>query len=154
MNKLKKIEAFTLSEMIVVLMITIIVVGLAFSILRLVQGQMRGMETNYERGTELNLLRQALWIDFTRYREISYNENSNRLHFENELKAVDYVFEGDRVIREKDTFNLKLATKLFYFDGLTVQNGPIDAMDLLTSKAVGSKKIFIYKANDAKAYMD
>ena len=51
-----KVQAFTLSEMIVVLIITSIVIGMAFSVLRLVQKHMGGIQDNFNRSTELNRL--------------------------------------------------------------------------------------------------
>jgi len=139
--------------MIVVLLITIIVVGLAFSVLRLVQKQMGGMQENYENGTELNLLRQALWIDFTSYPTINYNDANNTLQFSNELGFKDYTIEKEQIIREKDTFKLKLKSITFYLDGIEYVNGEIDALRLETTKEQGSKVIFVHAENAANEYM-
>ncbi|MEM9650388.1 MAG: prepilin-type N-terminal cleavage/methylation domain-containing protein, partial [Bacteroidota bacterium] len=64
MKGVKKLRAFTLSEMLVVLLLTVIVVGLAFSVLNLVQRQMSGIESNYARNTAFDQLKQSLWVDF------------------------------------------------------------------------------------------
>jgi len=152
-NKRLKIKSFTLSEMIVVLLITIIVVGLAFSILRLVQKQMGGMQKNYEKGTEVNLLRQALSVDFATYPTIFYTEVTKTLRFENELGYQDYIFEEEWIIRENDTFNLKLKSRSFYLDGIEFKSGQLDAMQLETTKELGSKTIFVHAENAAHEYM-
>ena len=152
-NSRLKIKAFTLSEMIVVLLITIIVVGLAFSVLRLVQKQMGGMQKNYENGTEVNLLRQALWIDFATYPTSHYNEANNTLRFENELGYKDYIFESEWILQEKDTFNIKLKSKNFFLDGKEYASGEIDALQLETIKELGSKTIFVHAENAADEYM-
>lgn len=151
-NRLK-IKSFTLSEMIVVLLLTIIVVGLAFSVLRLVQKQMGGMQKNYENGTEVNLLRQALSIDFATYPNSSYNDATNTLRFENELGSKEYIFEAKWIIRQKDTFTLKLNSKAFYLDGMEYPSGQIDALQLETDKELGSKVIFVHAENAADEYM-
>ena len=56
MQRIRKISAFTLNEMLVVLLVTTIVVSMGFAVLQLVQQQMGGIDRNYERNTELNLL--------------------------------------------------------------------------------------------------
>jgi len=58
-----KIKAFTLNEMLVVLLITAIVVGMSFAVLSLVQQQMHGIDGNYKKNTAFNLLKQSLWFD-------------------------------------------------------------------------------------------
>ena len=79
MKSNKKIMAFTLSEMIVVLILTSIVIGLAFSVLNLVQKQMSAIQDNYNKSLELNKLETALWLDFNRYSDIRFNELDNEL---------------------------------------------------------------------------
>ena len=59
-----KIKAFTLSEMVVVTILTSIIVGIAFSVLSLVQRHMYSIKQNFNNNTELSKLEQALWIDF------------------------------------------------------------------------------------------
>ncbi len=148
-----KLKGFTLSEMMVVLVITLIVVGLAFSVLRLVRRQMAGIGTNYENNTELNLLRQALWIDFHTYPYGFYDNGTQTLRFENEIKTLHYTFERERIIREKDTFAIELQGKAFYFDGQEVSLGPIDALELQSLKKQGNKTLFVYQENAADEYL-
>lgn len=152
-NKYLKIKSFSLSEMIIVLLITIIVVGLAFSILQLVQKQMRGIGENYEINTEINLLRQALAIDFATYPYIMYNNITNTIRCENEMGYQDYVFEEQWVTRDRDTFKLKLINRTFYFDGLENTSGRIDALELETIKEQGNKVIFVHQENASNEYM-
>ncbi|WP_047415850.1 hypothetical protein [Cellulophaga sp. Hel_I_12] len=153
LNSLKRIKAFTLSEMIVVLVITIIVIGLAFSVLNLVQKQMSGIQQNYEQGTEVNLLRQALWVDFRSYSTINYNAKSDILSFENEVGVMEYQFDETTVIRDLDTLKITITDKMFYFDGNEVSVGEIDAIKILTKKEEGAKVIFVYKNNTAQTYL-
>ena len=136
-----------------VLMITIVVVGLAFSVLNLVQKQMESMSENYEGNTELNLLRQSLWIDFQTYPNISFNSNTQVLSLSNEIENTNYHFEEEWVICKQDTFSLKLVSPLFYFDGKEVSNGPIDAIKLMVGQKNSSKAVFIYNENPASEYM-
>lgn len=152
-NNSSKLKAFTLSEMIVVLLLTLIVVGLAFSVLGLVQRQMGGMQKNYENNTEANLLQQALWVDFATYPSIFYTEESNTLRFESELSNKEYIFEKEWIIQEQDTFKLILTSKEFYLDGEKYSSGQLDALRLESSKELGSQLIFVHAENAADEYM-
>ncbi len=149
-----KIQAFTLSEMIVVMILTSIVVGLAFSVLTLVQKQMNGIQYNFNQNAELNKLEQSLWLDFNRYSEIKYDDIENELKFYTEIDTIGYVFKPDVIIKEKDTFNIQLKSKLMFFDGTTTQKGKVDAIKLETTKPFLNQKLFIFKPNDANQFLD
>ena len=152
MTKTGRLKAFTLSEMIVTLLVTIIVVGLAFSILNLVQKQMSGIEDNFEQDTATNLLRQSLWLDFRTSNVISYNAKNASLTCENEETSVRYLLEDTFIIRNLDTLKTSIVERIFYFDGSEVTSGPIDAIRFTTKKEEGSQVIFVYKNNAAETY--
>jgi len=154
MENNKKIKAFTLGEMIVVLILTSIVVGLAFSVLNLVQKQMSAIQNNYNKSLELNKLETSLWLDFNRYSDIRFNELDNELLFSNELDSISYTFNEQSIIKEQDTFLIKLDSKQFYFDGIPSTSYKADAIKLITSKEFLNRELFIFKKNDATAYMD
>ncbi|WP_036384483.1 type II secretion system protein J [Muricauda sp. MAR_2010_75] len=154
MNKsAKKIKAFTLNEMLVVLLITSLVVGMAFSVLRLVQQQMDGLTHNYEKSTELNLLRQSLWIDFNQCDGVWFDATEQKFLFVNELKRVTYQFRDKYVIKERDTFFIPIDEKRIYFKGEGTKSGEIDALDLRTSKE-GGGRIFVFKKNASTSYVN
>ena len=151
---IKTIKAFTLNEMIVVLLITSLVVGTAFSVLRLVQQQMNGITGNFEKNTELNLLRQSLWIDFNQYDGIWYEPTAQELKFANELKTTTYQFNDGSVVKERDTFHIKIIDRLRYFNGESKFSGEIDALDLYTAKEEGGQRVFVFKRNAATSYLN
>src|SRR6056297_3780700 len=95
----KKIKAFTLHEMLVVLLITALVVGMAYSVLRLVQIQMNGISSNYEQTTEVRLLKQILWIDFNQYDRIWCNAANREIFLSNEINEVTYQFQKELVLK-------------------------------------------------------
>jgi len=150
----KKIKAFTLSELLVVLLLTVVVVGLAFAILNLVQKQMSTTRKNYDNGTELQQLRQVLWRDFRSYQHSFFSKQEEKLIFENEMERVQYTFLQNYLIREQDTFKIQLARKVFYFEGGAVQEGRINALELFTTKEMNKKTVFVYRENDATIYMN
>jgi prepilin-type N-terminal cleavage/methylation domain-containing protein len=149
-----KIKAFTLSEMIVVLLITSLVVGLAYSVLRLVQSQMHGMASQYEANSELYRLRQALWIDFNSADRLFVDPKTGELYRTGTLVDIRYRFEKDWIIRQTDTFFLGAYNPRFLHQNVEFTEGEVDAL-LLTLKAEGpEKKVFVYKSNAATSYMN
>lgn len=153
MNRTTKIKAFTLNEMMVVLVITAIVVGLAFSILSLTQRQMLGMQQNYIKNDEIRRFEEALWVDFNKYREVVYNTNLDLLVFKNEIDSVHYQFEETFVLKNLDTLNIAFEERNFYLDGNLIDNGNIDALEFIHSEASLNSTIFVYKKKDATHYM-
>lgn len=139
--------------MIVVLILTVIVVGLAFSVLTLVQKQMSSIQTNFEKSSEINRLETALYIDFHKYSDIQYLLEENTLKLKSELDSVSYQFDGDKIIKAKDTFNISIDNKQFFFSGELTNNGLIDAIKLETSKDTQNQPIFVSKQNDAAQLM-
>lgn len=154
MKTFKKIEAFTISEMVVVLILTSIVVGLGFTVLNLVQKHMVGIQNNFANSTELNKLEQSLWLDFNRYSKIEYNILNEEIKFKNTVDSVSYAFHEDYIIKELDTFQVQVLNIWFYFDGNSIPSGILDAVKLETSKQFQNQKLFIFKKNDATLFVN
>ncbi|WP_435624310.1 PulJ/GspJ family protein [Flagellimonas sp.] len=144
----KKIPSFTLSEMLVVLLLTVIVVGLAFSVLALVNKQMSDMEGNYEKRTENNVLRQAMCIDFNSNGEIEYSLAWNKLVLRNEMDSTVYLFRDKLIIRAGDTIKTDLKILRVLNKGVQVSGGPVDAIEL-GSPVDSSQTFFVFKRNAA-----
>ncbi len=154
MQSIKKIKAFTISELSIVLLLTSIVVGLAFTVLGLVQKQMGVMQENFNITLEINKLETELWLDFNRYPSIRFNASEDRLLLRNELDSVSYTLSESYIIKAQDTFPVQLESKNFYFDGEQVTTNSIDAIKLITTKAFQNRTLFIYVNNDATVYMN
>ncbi|WP_241974259.1 hypothetical protein [Winogradskyella wandonensis] len=151
----KRIQAFTLSEILVVLILTVIVVGLAFSVLSLIQKQMYSIQSNFEQSSEINRLEMALQIDFHSYSEIRLDSQLDELKFKTETDSIYYKFSTDNIIREKDTFNISIFQKSLFFNGETINDsGLVDAIKLQTSKDTQVQPIFVFKQNDASQFMN
>jgi type II secretory pathway component PulJ len=149
-----KISAFTVGEMVVVLILTSIVVGLAFSVLSLVQKHISGIQNNFINTTELNKLEQSLWLDFNRYSKIKYNDLDEGLIFANELDSISYQFYDSYIIKEQDTFHIPLQDKTMFFNGNQIEWGYIDAIKLETTKTMQNQHLFVFKDNDATSFMN
>ena len=150
----KKIDAFTLSEMIVVMILTSIVVGLAFAILTIVQNHMKAIQKNLEFTTELNKLEQSLNLDFNRYSKIEFDETNQELSFSTEINKISYQFQENYIVKGADTLYIILSRKTFYFDGEQTSKGYIDAIKLETDKKTQNQHMFVFKQNDATLYMN
>ena len=151
MLKNNNIKSFTLSEMVVVIVITSIVVGMAFTVLNLVQNQMKSITHNYAGTTQLHLLEQSLWIDLHKYQDISYHPEERSLHLKHELDSVTYIFDTDKIIKERDTFFVSVKNKKYFYKGKMITEGLLDAIQLQTGETqeAQDKTLFIFTKNDA-----
>ena len=145
----KKIPAFTLTEMLVVLAITAIVAGLAFAIITLFTKNMQSIDNNYSEGTKRNLFTDQLTVDFNRYHTISYNPLDRELTFKNPLDSISYLWEENWVLRENDTV-LDLHTEVeLYNQGEKVAAGDTDAIKIRFGE---NEEDFIFIFQDKDAY--
>lgn len=154
METQSKIKAFTVSEMVVVLILSSIVVGIAFSVLTLVQKHMKGIELNFNKHTEINKFEQSLCLDFNRYSRIEYDDLESTLRFENELHTIEYQFKEAKIIKGIDTFKIETKKTKLFFNGNQVLSGLVDALKLETSKTDQSQILFIFKKNDATQFLN
>ena len=154
MNYTTKIKAFTLSEMLVVLLITTIVIGMAFSVQQLVQQQLLGIASNYESNTAFNRLQQSLWTDFHQHDGVWYNASSQELVFENTINTAVYQLHDSYIVKEQDTFRVALAKQEFFFVGKPQASGEIDALEWATSRTAGSQRLFAFKKNAATSFIN
>ncbi|OUD35094.1 PulJ/GspJ family protein, partial [Flavobacterium psychrophilum] len=125
-----KVKSFTLSELLVVMIITAIVVGMAFSVLRLVQKQIHTIQKNYDKSTDLSLFEQRLWQDFNEFSQIQFDEKENKLMLKSEMDTITYSFQNDFILRDNDTIKLKLVIDKILMEGKLIKNGDIDAMSI------------------------
>lgn len=149
-----KIKSFTLPELLVVMIITAIVVGLAFSVLRLVQKQIHAIQKNFDKTTTLVLFEQKLWQDFNELHTIQFNSDDNSLLMESEMDTVSYSFQDNFTLRNNDTIKLKLAPTKLFFNGKEVKEGDIDAISVSGVAELPDYEIFISKKNDLTFFMN
>jgi type II secretory pathway pseudopilin PulG len=150
----RKLKSFTLAELLVVMIITAIVVGIAFSVLRLVQKQIHTIQKNYEKSTILSLFEQRIWQDFNEIHEIEFDGKNNVVTLKSEMDTVVYVFDEQYILRNNDTIKLKLTIDKTLFEGKQVKEGSIDGM-LFSGKAeLPNYTIFVSKKNDLTYLMN
>lgn len=149
-----KIKSFTLPELLIVMILTAIVVGMAFSVLRLVQRQIRIIETNFEKTSSLALFEQRLWQDFNEMSSIEFDEKANSLLMESEMDTVVYSFRENYVLRNSDTLKLRLVVNKLFFQGKEMQGGTIDALSISGKTELPEYEIFVSKKNDLTLFMN
>lgn len=147
----KKIKAFTLAEMLVVLVISGIVISISLVVLSLVQQQAGLITKNYDLQTEKRLLERALWQDMNLY-SMQFDPVNSSLKGYSEVDTITYTVAKNAILRNKDSLKLSLSKMTAYLDGIIVKQGPIDALELEISKNKGY--LFVYKTNDATFYMN
>jgi len=149
----KKVKAFTLSEMLVVLVISGIIMTITILVLGLVQGQIRNIQNIYEQNTEIRLLERALWADFNRY-TLTYDSTREQILCRSEIDSATYTLRNDYIVRNTDTIQTAIISKKLFLDGNQVTNGVFDAIEIQLSKEIKNQKLFIFKNNDALYYMN
>lgn len=149
-----KIQSFTLPELLVVMIITAIVVGMAFSVLRLVQKQIYAIETNFNKTSSLALFEQRLWQDFNELNTIQFKGKDKSLLLESEMDTVVYSFQENYTLRNNDTIKLKVTTNELFFKGKEVQEGNIDAVSISAKTELPDYEIFVSKKNDVTLFMN
>lgn len=150
---IKKIKAFTIAEMIVVLVLSSIVISIAIVVLNLVQKQVSGIQFNLEKQNEIQVLDKLLWHDFNKY-ELHYFSKEKILLCLNPLDTITYQFDKDFVLRNQDTLKVNLTETVFYLDAEKVVENTIDAIEIQFSEAFQNKTLFIYKTKDATYYLN
>lgn len=149
-----KLKSFTLAELLVVMIITAIVVGMAFSVLRLVQKQIHTIQTNFEKTSTLVLFEQKLWQDFNEPHKILYDDQKQILLMTSEVDTVTYSFQEKFTMRNLDTIKLKINPNKVFFKGKEIKAGTVDAITLFAETELPDYQIFVSKKNDVTLFMN
>lgn len=149
-----KLRSFTLSELLVVMIITAIVVGMAFSVLRLVQKQIHTIQSNFEKTSRLALFEQQLWQDFNDPHTVVFDDQNQILLMTSEIDTVMYSFKETFTMRNRDTIKLKINPNKIFFKGKEVKSGSVDAISILAGSELPDYQIFVSRKNDITFFMN
>lgn len=144
----KKLKSFTISELLVVLIISSIVVGIAFSVLDLTRKEIQKINQNKEFEIKINQAELKLTIDMNSFSKCKVSESY--LFFKNEIDSIQYQILDENLIVKEDTLLSNIIEVGYFFKGKKINNGAFDALKFVvnTKKDVNST-VFVYKANDA-----
>jgi prepilin-type N-terminal cleavage/methylation domain-containing protein len=148
-----KLKAFTLAEMIVVLVVASIVISMGFLVLNMVRKQVSLIQNNYHKKQEVQLFETTFTRDFNTH-SVCYHKKENILILKNTKDSVSYVFLDHFIIREKDTFNIEVVNKKLFLDGLETNEKQIDAIEINLSEQFSNKQLFIQQTKDASYYIN
>ena len=149
----KKISAFTIAELMVVLVLSGIIVSMALVVLNLVQKQVRGIENIQNKNQQLLTLERILWHDFNKG-VVFYDKQKETLVSFSPLDTTKFFFFESGILRNKDTVWQGNINIDFYLDGIQVKEKRIDALEIFFSNDKMGKSIFVHKIKDAKHYMN
>jgi|GEM_PF-1334108 len=128
-----KVKAFTLSEVLIVLVITSIVIAIAFSILRLVTKQYNAISTRYTERAEILKLKQRMLTDMDISKSAFWDSDQEQLSLmsgRKESTSINYEVYDNLLIRNGDTLSKNITTISFFYKGNTVQGGAVDAFEV------------------------
>ena len=145
----KKLNSFTLSEMLVVLIITAIVVGLAFSVLSIVRRQVYKLQSDTDQWVKYDMLKSRLFLDFNKYPN-AYLSGDDTFLFKSEIDSTIYIIKDNQIVSNQDTLIKNVKEAQFFYKNSQVEKGKIDAIKfIIEEKREVFKSIFVYKYNDA-----
>ena len=124
------------------MVITSVVVGIAFSVLNLVQKQIKKGSEYFEDKTDLRLFEQQLSKDLNTTSLAIYAPKVSSLILKQDSIDINYTFEKEYTLRNNDTLEVQLQLKQLYFEGQEVNSGVCDAL-LLEAKKIPNYDIFI-----------
>tara|TARA_B100000780_G_C21125721_1_gene456736 strand:+ start:5645 stop:6118 length:474 start_codon:yes stop_codon:yes gene_type:complete len=150
---MKKIKAFTLGELLVVLVVSSIAITISFLALENVQKQLKSIQGVFETQQQINHLERSITTDLNRYTAV-YNASKNNIVFKDGNKTIQYQIRKDYILRNKDTIALSPKEITCYLNGKQVKNGTIDALEFSFSKTYSQNGFFSYKIKDAAHYMN
>lgn len=149
---MKKTKAFTLSELLVVMVVSTIVISMAFLVLSMVQKQMKLIGGNLEKKQTIESLDRILWQDFNESKQVFLEKE--QLVFEKEEDTVVYRLKEKNIIREKDSFPIQVENKLFFLDGMQIEKGALDALKLAFESTYTNQELFVYRRKSASFYLN
>ncbi len=146
-----KVKSFTITEILVVIVITSVVVSLALSVLRMLQRHTLTLSDFQTAKNELYLLNNQLAIEFSKAESIHWSSENEILTFTTPLKqatiAVDSIALSQRQLEVKE--------RTVYLQGKEKSaSGIIDALKLEMNVKGKDQTIFVYRRNDLNTILN
>lgn len=153
MNKFRKIQAFTMGELLVVMVISSIVVTVAFMALSNVQKQVRLVNKTFSLQQEILYLERMLVEDLHKHNG-NFDSLRNTIVFSQKKDTIKYQFGSNNIIRGKDTLEMSKNQLVLYLEGEVVTTGSFDAIEFSFADTYNQQGFFISKKKDAAYYVN
>lgn len=124
-----RVKGATLSEMLVVIALTVVVTALAFSVLFLVQRQLIGMERFYVYRLSISRVDQVVSKDLYDAKVIKLQDRILQITTLTDT-TVNYRFQAGNILRNADTLYGWYGNVRFLHKGKPVHTGHVDAIEL------------------------
>lgn len=135
---MKRLPAFTLTDVIVTMIISMLVMGIAFSVFRFSYNQISDYQKANDDYKELYQLYNVMQEDFHRSSECNYRQNELQMLMQGGYKEYLYTLSTDMIIRKtdisSDTFNINIENIVAKFNNEEQISGIIDEIDFDVSK--------------------
>lgn len=151
MRNSKKIAAFTLSEVLIVLVVTSIVVAIAFTVLRLVTQQYNAIRLRYQERTEVQKLKQRMTTDFDSAKSIFWDDLEEKLKInKGNEDLVNYEWTDNFLLRNTDTLSKHITDLKLFYRGVDVIKGQIDGIEIELKRSGQIINLFVSKKLDSR----
>mgnify|MGYP005831404323 CR=1 FL=1 len=137
--------------MLIVLVISSLLVGIAFSVLNLIQSQVLMIKEYYHLKTREKQTQEILSVDLNRHSTIFYIRKDSVLSFTSPIDTINYKLNNSLLVRKDDTLYSGLRKIEFYNNGVLTKDKNIDALKVFFTD---ERYIFLYKRMDYKNRMD
>jgi len=148
-----KLKSFTISEMMVVLVLSGIIISIALLVLSLVQNQIFDIQNNMKKKTEHRLFERVLWQDFNQ-NNLFFDSKKDILYCTSPSDTITFLFTENYVLRNLDTLKVKTQSKKFFLDAEQIKDNTVDAIEIIFSNNYYEKELFITKNMSATYYMN
>lgn len=149
MNSKVALKAFTITEILIVLVITSIIVSLALGSLNMIQQHIVKFRDTKNLHNEAVLLHQQLLINFSEASEVIWDNKKEILLFVSPVQNKQVSIDSLSLSKKK--LFLKKAIK--YYQGKIVTKGAIDAIELSFGNKEIKQPMFVYKRNDLATHL-
>lgn len=129
--------------MLIVLVLTSVVVGIAYSVLILTSKHINKIESRFEESNELRMLKLRLTRDFDKAKSIIWSDKNYSLLLVNENQSNAYLFTNKYVLINTDTTYLPTYTIDAFESGIKKNSGEIDAISISVDFQNINHEIFI-----------
>jgi len=149
-----KIPSFTLSELLMVMLLTVLISGICYMVLGYVQKKITVFTTHVDTSLHINTVEHLITNDLNRFDNIHWFAQNNMIVFKNPIDSVMYEFKDNALLRNKVLLLEPINKKAFFFRGVPIPSGVLDAFVLEIQDPVGLPlKIFFTQPKSAALYV-